>query len=48
LRFLVRTLESARDFGIGVARWTTRVPAVVVRGGQRRTLGVFLLILGIF
>jgi membrane peptidoglycan carboxypeptidase len=47
LRFLVRTLESARDFGIGVARWTTRVPAVVVRGGQRRTLGVFLLLMAI-
>ena len=47
MRFLVRTLESARDFGIGLARWTTRVPAVVVRGGQRRTLGVFLLLLAI-
>ena len=47
MRFLVRTLESARDFGIGLARWTTRMPAVVVRGGQRRTLGVFLLLLAI-
>lgn len=44
MRILVRLLESARDFVVGLARWTTRVPAVAVQGGQRRTLGVFLLV----
>lgn len=44
MRFLSRIFDSAREFGIGLARATTRVPAVVVKGGQRRTLGVFLLI----
>ncbi|MBU4162814.1 MAG: transglycosylase domain-containing protein [Alphaproteobacteria bacterium] len=47
MRFLVRIFESARDFGIGLARWTTRVPAFVVRGGQRRTVGLFLLVLAV-
>ena len=37
--------DQAREIGTGFARWTTRVPAVMVRGGQRRTLGVFLLAL---
>lgn len=31
------------DAGVSVLRWTTRVPAVLVKGGQRRTLGVFLI-----
>ncbi|WP_291195910.1 transglycosylase domain-containing protein [Hyphomonas sp.] len=44
MRFLVRIFESVREVGIGLARWTTRGPAVAVKGGQRRTVGVFLLI----
>ena len=32
VRILVRLLESARDFVVGLARWTTRVPAVAVQG----------------
>jgi penicillin-binding protein 1A len=47
LRFLARIFDSAREFGIGAARWTTRVPAIVIKGGQRRTLGVALLAVSI-
>lgn len=44
MRLLARVLETLADAGASVLRWTTRVPAVVVQGGQRRTFGVFLLV----
>ncbi|MEQ9507057.1 MAG: transglycosylase domain-containing protein [Hyphomonas sp.] len=43
MRFFARILEATRDFGIGLARWTTRAPALLLQGGQRRTFGVVLL-----
>ena len=44
LSLITRTLDTVREAGVGVLRWTTRVPALAVKGGQRRTIGVFLLI----
>lgn len=43
MRLVARALESLADAGVSVLRWTTRVPAMMVKGGQRRTFGVFFL-----
>jgi penicillin-binding protein 1A len=44
LSLITRILDSVREAGVGVLRWTTRVSALAAKGGQRRTIGVFLLI----